>query len=81
MQPTRWLGTQQCCAVPQHPPSRSHNPQHSYARTDEIGVPFAITVDFQALEQASVTVRERDSTSQVCACFVCIVVGVCVCAE
>jgi hypothetical protein len=28
-------------------------------------VPFAVTVDFEALENASVTVRERDSTSQV----------------
>jgi hypothetical protein len=36
-----------------------------YARTDEIGVPFAVTVDFKALEDGSVTVRERDSTSQV----------------
>lgn len=36
-----------------------------YARTDEIGVPFAITVDFQALEEGTVTVRERDSMAQV----------------
>ena len=36
-----------------------------YARTDEIGVPFAVTVDFQALEEGSVTVRERDSMAQV----------------
>ncbi|GBF92515.1 hypothetical protein Rsub_04619 [Raphidocelis subcapitata] len=36
-----------------------------YARTDEIGVPFAVTVDFQALENASVTLRERDSTAQI----------------
>ncbi|KAJ9512986.1 hypothetical protein QJQ45_029195 [Haematococcus lacustris] len=36
-----------------------------YARTDEIGVPFAVTVDFQALEDASVTLRERDTMTQI----------------
>lgn len=36
-----------------------------YARTDEIGVPFAITVDFQTLEGGTVTLRERDTTDQV----------------
>eukprot|EP00898_Chlorokybus_atmophyticus_P006191 jgi/Chlat1/6573/Chrsp45S05938 len=36
-----------------------------YARTDEIGVPFAVTIDFQSLEDDTVTVRERDSTSQI----------------
>ncbi len=32
-----------------------------YARTDELGVPFAITVD----STSSVTIRERDSKDQV----------------
>lgn len=36
-----------------------------YARADEIGTPFGITVDFQSVEDGSVTVRERDSTKQV----------------
>jgi glycyl-tRNA synthetase (class II) len=37
-----------------------------YARTDEIGVPFAITVDYQSVEgDGSVTLRERDSMAQV----------------
>ena len=36
-----------------------------YARTDEIGVPFAVTVDHKTLEDDTVTVRERDSTAQV----------------
>ncbi|KAK9846036.1 hypothetical protein WJX84_001354 [Apatococcus fuscideae] len=36
-----------------------------YARTDEIGVPFAVTVDHQTLEDSTVTVRDRDSTTQV----------------
>eukprot|EP00884_Botryococcus_braunii_P021137 jgi/Botrbrau1/7707/Bobra.0159s0142.1 len=36
-----------------------------YARTDEIGVPFGVTVDRTSLEDQTVTVRERDSTAQV----------------
>ena len=36
-----------------------------YARTDEIGIPFGITVDFQTLQDKTVTMRERDSTLQV----------------
>eukprot|EP00736_Rhodelphis_marinus_P005085 Rmarinus@m.23892 len=36
-----------------------------YARTDEIGVPFAITVDFQTVKDETVTLRERDSTEQI----------------
>lgn len=36
-----------------------------YARTDEIGIPFAITVDFQTVEDRTVTVRERDTMAQV----------------
>jgi glycyl-tRNA synthetase len=35
-----------------------------YARVDEIGVPYAVTVDFQTLTDDSVTLRERDSTKQ-----------------
>jgi glycyl-tRNA synthetase len=37
-----------------------------YARTDEISVPFAITIDFESLKEPhSVTLRERDSMQQV----------------
>ena len=36
-----------------------------YARTDELGVPFAVTVDHRSLEDGTVTVRERDSCQQV----------------
>lgn len=36
-----------------------------YARADELGVPFAITVDFQTLSDSTVTLRERDSTKQI----------------
>jgi len=35
-----------------------------YRRQDEIGTPFAVTVDHQSLEDRTVTVRERDSLAQ-----------------
>jgi len=35
-----------------------------YRRLDEIGAPFAITVDHQTLEDDTVTIRNRDSMSQ-----------------
>ena len=36
-----------------------------YSRADEVGVPFAVTVDFQTLADGTVTLRERDSTVQI----------------
>jgi glycyl-tRNA synthetase len=36
-----------------------------YARTDEIGVPFGITIDFDTVQDKTITLRERDSTAQV----------------
>ncbi|MEO7804825.1 MAG: glycine--tRNA ligase [Actinomycetota bacterium] len=36
-----------------------------YRRFDEIGTPFAVTFDFDSLEDASVTLRERDSMQQI----------------
>ena len=36
-----------------------------YARTDELGVPFAVTVDHRSLQDNTVTIRERDSCDQV----------------
>jgi len=36
-----------------------------YSRTDEIGVPFAITVDFDTLKDGSITIRDRDTTAQI----------------
>ena len=36
-----------------------------YARSDELGVPFAVTVDFDTLTDDTVTIRERDSMIQV----------------
>jgi glycyl-tRNA synthetase len=35
-----------------------------YRRQDEIGTPFCITVDFESLDDGTVTVRERDSMEQ-----------------
>jgi glycyl-tRNA synthetase len=35
-----------------------------YRRQDEIGTPFAFTIDDQTLEDATVTVRDRDSLAQ-----------------
>ena len=36
-----------------------------YARADEIGVPWAITVDHQTLEDSTVTIRRRDDQKQI----------------
>lgn len=35
-----------------------------YARIDEIGVPFAITIDSKSMKDSTVTLRERDTTKQ-----------------
>ena len=36
-----------------------------YRRQDEIGTPFAVTVDYDSLEDGTVTLRDRDSMRQV----------------
>jgi glycyl-tRNA synthetase len=36
-----------------------------YRRQDEIGTPFCVTVDYDSLEDQTVTIRDRDSMSQV----------------
>lgn len=36
-----------------------------YARNDELGTAFGITVDFQSVKDGSVTLRDRDTTKQV----------------
>jgi glycyl-tRNA synthetase len=38
--------------------------QHQ-ALTDEIAIPFGITIDFDSLKDYSATLRERDSTRQI----------------
>jgi glycyl-tRNA synthetase len=35
-----------------------------YRRQDEIGTPFAVTVDHQTMEDDTVTVRDRDTLEQ-----------------
>ncbi|WWD21320.1 glycine-tRNA ligase [Kwoniella shandongensis] len=35
-----------------------------YARNDELGTPFGCTVDFASIQNGTMTLRERDSTSQ-----------------
>mgnify|MGYP001144628212 FL=1 len=36
-----------------------------YARADEIGIPLGITVDYETLNDNTVTIRDRDSWKQV----------------
>jgi len=36
-----------------------------YARSDEIGVPFAVTVDHETIENKTVTIRNRDDLKQI----------------
>ena len=36
-----------------------------YARADEIGIPWCITIDHQSLDDGSATVRNRDDQQQV----------------
>ena len=36
-----------------------------YRRNDEIGTPYSITVDYQTLEDGTVTIRDRDTMKQV----------------
>ena len=36
-----------------------------YARADELGVPYCVTFDFDSLQDKKVTVRDRDSTTQI----------------
>ncbi|MDC3320925.1 His/Gly/Thr/Pro-type tRNA ligase C-terminal domain-containing protein, partial [Hyphomicrobiales bacterium] len=43
----------------------SGNIGKSYRRHDEIGTPMCITIDFQTLEDDSVTIRDRDSMEQI----------------
>jgi len=42
----------------------SGNIGRRYRRQDEVGTPYCVTVDYETLEQGTVTVRERDSTEQ-----------------
>ena len=35
-----------------------------YRRQDEVGTPFCVTIDFDTLEDDTVTVRDRDTMEQ-----------------
>jgi glycyl-tRNA synthetase len=36
-----------------------------YARMDEIGTPFCVTIDGQTIQDQTVTVRDRDAMTQI----------------
>jgi glycyl-tRNA synthetase len=42
----------------------SGNIGKGYRRHDEIGTPICITVDFETIENDTVTIRDRDTMSQ-----------------
>jgi glycyl-tRNA synthetase len=44
---------------------RSGSIGRRYARSDEIGVPFCVTVDFDYQKDKTVTIRDRDTTKQI----------------
>jgi glycyl-tRNA synthetase len=44
---------------------RSGSIGRRYARADEIGIPFCVTVDFESEKDKSVTLRDRDTTKQI----------------
>jgi len=35
-----------------------------YARADEIGIPFCVTIDYDTLEDGTVTIRDRNTVKQ-----------------
>jgi glycyl-tRNA synthetase len=43
---------------------RSGSVGRRYARADELGIPYCVTIDFQTLEDGCVTIRDRDPTTQ-----------------
>ncbi len=49
--------------IPFHPLSPTLSPY--ICSHTQVGVPFALTVDFQTVQDRTVTIRERDSTLQV----------------
>jgi len=42
----------------------SGNIGRRYRRQDEVGTPYCVTVDYESLEDGTVTLRDRDSTDQ-----------------
>ena len=53
------------CAEPSSPSTTTRGTiGRRYRRQDEIGTPYALTVDEQTLEDDTVTIRDRDSLAQ-----------------
>lgn len=44
---------------------RSGSIGRRYARNDEAGTPYCITIDEDSIKKKSVTIRDRDSTKQI----------------
>ena len=42
----------------------SGNIGQMYRRQDEIGTPFCVTIDYQTIEDETITVRDRDTMKQ-----------------
>jgi len=51
--------------ISQHIDTSSVSIGRRYARVDELGCPFCVTVDYQTLTDNAITIRERDSTEQI----------------
>ena len=45
-------------------PQNTGNIGKAYRRHDEVGTPMCITVDFDSLENQTVTIRDRDTMEQ-----------------
>ena len=43
---------------------QQHQIGKRYARHDEVGTPYCLTVDGDSLEDGTVTIRDRDTTDQ-----------------
>ena len=56
----RLLKTKMACQY-----DKSGSVGRRYARADEIGIPFCVTIDFDTLEKNDVTIRDRDTTKQI----------------
>lgn len=52
-------------AIPTRLDDSANSIGRRYARNDELGTPFAMTVDFQTVQDGTITLRERDSTKQI----------------
>lgn len=56
-----WIFSLQSFNIAHKVDSSSGTVGKRYARSDELGIPFGVTIDFQTLLDDTVTLRERDS--------------------